>query len=89
MTLTVMPRAALSCATALLKPSSAGLGRRVVGLAHLALAAVDGGDVDDAAKLAARMPSMTSRVMLKTESRLVWITRPSFPWSCDAAWRRA
>ena len=34
-----------------------------------------------------RMPSMTSRVMLKTELRLVWITASQFSLaSCGAAW---
>ncbi len=47
--LTVMFLAAPSNASALVKPH-AGLGGGVVRLAHLALAAVDGGDVDDAAE---------------------------------------
>ena len=47
-----MPLRALSCASALVKPMLAGLGGGIVGLAHLALLAVDRGDVDDAAELA-------------------------------------
>ena len=53
-TLTVMPARAPSCASALGEADVAGLGGRVVGLAELALLAVDRGDGDDRGRTCGR-----------------------------------
>ncbi len=52
MALTVMPLAAPSWASALTKPMLAGLCRGIIGLAHLAFLAIDGGDANHPAEIA-------------------------------------